>query len=200
MDPYIRRLSAIPRLDAKSERALALLACGGDVDARDQLITASLPLVVMRARRLGLHGQRLLDAVQAGTIGLIEAVDRFDPGRGCRLATYAWWWIGQSMSRTFPVAEFPSDFARADLADRVSVLAEDLLEGLDEELAEVLSIRYGSGSEPGRTLTRAEVAQRLGLSVSQVRTKEAKALSHLRQRLAKVGHRASHQHGEDGPL
>lgn len=200
MDPYLRRLASITRLDADAEHDLAVLSWSGDAAARDRLITASLPLVLMRARRLGLHGQRLLDAVQAGTIGLIEAVDRFDPSRGCRLSTYAWWWIGQAMSRSSPLPEFPGTVDDATTPDPTSDLGKQLLAGLDPDLAEVLQARFGTGTEPGRSNSRKEVAQILGMTVSQVRTKEAKALSHLRLGLAKVGPRASHQHRGAGPL
>ena len=200
MDPYLRRLAAIPPLHAESEHDLAVRSWLGDAGAREELITASLRLVVMRARLLGLHGSRLLDAVQAGTVGLIEAVDRFDPYRGCRLSTYAWWWIGRAMTQSLPSPEIAPESAalsefRPSLYDE-----EDLLEGLDEELTAVLIERFGVGAESRLPTPRTEVARRLGLTVSQVRTKEAKALSHVRRRLAKVGHRAPHQHRGAGPL
>ena len=190
MDAYLRRLAGLPRLDARTEHDLAVRARLGDSRARDDLITGSLPLVLMRGRRLGLHGQRLLDAVQAGTIGLIEAVDRFDPTRGCRLSTYAWWWIGQAMKTTLPGLDLPSAADALDRSEQRSDLRGYLLDGLDPELVELLIARFGTGTEPGRTTPRAEVAQLLGLTVSQVRSKEAKALSHLRRGLAKVGDRA----------
>jgi len=193
MDPYLRRLSAISPLGAESEHELAVRSWRGDAIARDELITASLRLVVLRARLLGLHGSRLLDAVQSGTVGLIEAVDRFDPYRGCRLSTYAWWWIGRAMKQSMPAPEFvqePDDVCPGGPHIDVD---DGLLEGLDEELALVLTARFGIGAGPGRSTPRAEVARRLGLSVSQVRTREAKALEHVRRRLAKVGHRAPHE-------
>lgn len=200
MDAYLRRIASMPRLDARTEHDLAVRTSLGDAVAREELITSSLFLVLLRARRLGLHGQRLLDAVQAGTIGLIEAVDRFDPDRGCRLSTYAWWWIGQAMKRTLPgpetavAEEFPAGVIQR------SDLHEELLAGLDPDLAEVLAMRFGAGAERGRTRPRAEVAAALGLSVSQLRTKEVKALSHLRRGLAKVGHRAPRVQREADPL
>lgn len=198
MDPYLRRLGAIPRLDAAAEHDLAVRSRRGDAAAREELITRSLPLVLLRGRRLGLRGQNLLDAVQAGTIGLIEAVDRFDPTRGCRLSTYAWWWVGRAMVRTLSGAESVGDVEVLSTDSRLPDLGRDLLAGLDADLAEILTERFGTGSGPGGTTPRLEVARRLGLSVSQVRTKEAKALSHLRRGLAKVGHRApQHDCGAD---
>lgn len=200
MDPYLRRLADIEPLGAESEHELAVRSWRGDCEARDELITASLRLVVMRARLFGMRGSLLLDAVQAGTVGLIEAVDRFDPYRGCRLSTYAWWWIGRAMRQPLPLQEFALETVSA-CPGRQSLYGEDeLLEGLDEELAEVLKARFGFGVGRGRPTPRVEVARRLGLTVSQVRTKEAKALEHVRKRLAIVGHRAPHVHRGAGPL
>jgi len=200
MDPYLRRLAAIPLLGAESEHELAVRSWRGDADAREELIIASLRLVVMRARLLGLSGSRLLDAVQAGTVGLIEAVDHFDPYRECRLSTYAWWWIGRAMKQSSRTPGFEQE--SNDVVDLRSHVDddEDLLDGLDDGLAAVLSARFGAGAESGRSAPRVEVARRLGLTVSQVRTREAKALEQVRERLAKVGHRAPHEHRGADPL
>lgn len=190
MDAYLRRVAALPRLDEASERALALRARSGDRQAREELITASLPLVLMRARRLGLRGQRLLDAMQAGTVGLIEAIDRFDPDRGTRLSSYAWWWIGRAISRARPAPEIAVGEVVGTAQWSSTIEAESLLDGMDAELVEVVAMRFGIGVMAGETLPRSQVARRLGLSVGQVRSRETKALSHLRKRLAKVGDRA----------
>lgn len=200
MDPYLRQLAAIPPLDAREEHELAARAWRGDLAARDQLITASLRLVTMRAHLLGFRGARLMDAVQAGTVGLIEAVDRFDPHRGCRLSTYAWWWIGQAMKQAQAPGESGLGQEPPAPSGAAIEVGENLLAGLDPDLALVLEARFGKGSGQGRPMPRREVARRLGLTISQVRTKEAKALSQLRRRLAKVGHRAPReQRGADPP-
>ena len=200
VDPYLRRLAAIPALGPVSEHELAVRSWRGDAVARDELITSSLRLVVLRARLFGLHGSRLLDAVQAGTIGLIEAVDRFDPDRGCRLSTYAWWWIGRAMKQALPAQDSAWRIdALTDIRGRLEA-DDDLFAGLTEDLAVVLRERFGAEAESGRPTPRVEVARRLGLTVSQVRTKEAKALAHIRKTLAKVGDRAPHQHCGAGPL
>lgn len=191
MDPYLRRIAAIPRLDKAAEHALAMRASSGDRCAREQLITCSLPYAFMRARKLGLHGQRLLDAVQAGTVGLIEAIDHFDPTRGVRLSTYAWWWIGDAISRAQPPPEVVSGDVDQVTEWSSSIEVDDLLIGVDNNLADILRLRFGVGPNGAAGGSRREVAHQLGLTVSQVRTLEAKALSHLRQRLAKVGDRAS---------
>ncbi len=63
--------------------------------------------MALRAHHLGLRGEALDEAVQSGTLGLIAAVDRFDPDRGCRLATYAWPWITAAI-RAIPRADAPN--------------------------------------------------------------------------------------------
>ncbi|MFI5425773.1 sigma factor [Aeromicrobium sp. UC242_57] len=99
MDRFVQNLLSQPTLSASEERVLACRARGGDPDARSALITSGMRAVAMRAILLGLRGEELRDAVQSGAVGLIRAVDRFDPDRGARLATYAWQWIGAEMRR-----------------------------------------------------------------------------------------------------
>ncbi len=188
MDRFVRNLLSLPALDAADERALALLSRGGDSEAREQLIISGLRSVVLRARQLGLTGEELRDAVQAGTIGLIRAVDRFDPDRGARLATYAWQWIGAEMTRPahreLPLHDddrsFNEDFD----------CPENLLEGLPNMLAEVLVLRFGLGPQAEPALSRRAVGERLRLTISQVRTLEAEAMRQLHEGLAKVIDRA----------
>jgi DNA-directed RNA polymerase sigma subunit (sigma70/sigma32) len=191
MDRFVRELLALPPMDAAHELALARLARRGDRDAREALITAGLRSVALRARLRGLHGEQLRDAVQSGAVGLIQAIDRFDPDRGARLATYAWHWIGAAMSE-----RGHHELALGDV-DRPAPEAEpvdlDLLDGMPGPLAEVLCLRFGLGVPGARPLPRHRVAEELGLTVAQVRTTEAKAMRQLRRRLAKVVDRAPSQ-------
>lgn len=188
MDRFVRDLLSLPVLDAAEERALAILARGGDARAREQLITSGLRSVALRARRLGLKGEELRDAVQSGTIGLIRAVDRFEPDRGVRLATYAWQWIGAEMKapgrRDVPLDDAGRSFGD-DFAD-----PDDLLDGLPDSLVEVLRLRFGLGPRAAEPMSRRAVGERLGLTISQVRTLEAEAMRQLHRGLAKVGDRA----------
>lgn len=175
-------------MDLDRERLLAERARRGDSEARADLIIAGLRAVVLRARMLGLSGEELRDAVQAGSIGLIRAVDRFDPDRGARLATYAWRWIGAEMV----VARRPEvPLEEADGACHPHADVEDgLLDGLSDEGAQVLRLRFGLGDGDRSPMSRAAVAQQLGTSVARVRTIEGKAMRQLRERLAKVVDRA----------
>jgi RNA polymerase primary sigma factor len=91
----MRDLGGRPLLAAEDERGLAVRAKGGDAGARDELVCRNVKLVLEVAGRAQARHRkaRLEDLVSAGIEGLIEAVDRFDPSRGFRLSTYAYYWI-----------------------------------------------------------------------------------------------------------
>ena len=186
-----------PPLPAADEHALAVLARAGDPAAREALITSGLRSVALRARMLGLSGEELRDAVQSGTIGLIRAVDRFDPDRGVRLATYAWRWIGAEMAHGI---RRPALLEIVDVPANDPVVGEtDLLDALPGLAAEVLRRRYGLSVGRPSGQSRPAVADQLGLTVSQVRTIEGKAMRQLRRGLANVVDRAPLQGGADPP-
>lgn len=186
-----------PPLPAADEHALAVRARAGDPTAREALITSGLRSVALRARMLGLRGEELRDAVQTGSIGLIRAVDRFDPDRGVRLATYAWRWIGAEMRRS-GCSEVPLDTIEPAVDDLAGAGA-DLLDGMSEVAVDVLVRRFGLGVENPSAQSRRAVGEQLGLTVSQVRTIEGKAMRQLRGGLAKVADRAPLQGGADPP-
>lgn len=181
MSPFVSRALRQAPLPADAEFLLATAASDGDRQAREELICSGLRLVVLHALRLGHRGEALEEAVAAGAEALVRAVDRFDPARGTRLATYAWQWISRAMTPQRQDAIGP--------AEPVG-WTDDLLSDLPEDWAAILGLRFGFHCEDGRGLTLAEVAMELGCSVWQVRDVEAKALSHLRGRLATVGRRA----------
>jgi DNA-directed RNA polymerase sigma subunit (sigma70/sigma32) len=182
VSPFVSRALAQAPIPPDAERLLARAAVGGDRDAREELICAGLRNVVLHALRLGHRGDDLDEAVANGIEGLIEAVDRFDPERGTRLATYAWSWIARAMT---PPPPAPS------VEPQVRETSDcDLLDDLPTELATVVGLRFGLLCEDGFGLTIEQVANVLGLTRWQVRDREARALSHLRGRLANVGRRA----------
>jgi len=96
---YQRQIRAVSLLDPVEERQLAERARQGDPASRDAMITRNLRLVMNLARRYENRGVPLMDLVSEGNIGLMRAVDKFDPGKGFRFSTYATWWVRQAIER-----------------------------------------------------------------------------------------------------
>ncbi|MCX5681473.1 MAG: RNA polymerase sigma factor RpoD/SigA [Candidatus Omnitrophica bacterium] len=102
MDPiraYFKDVRKIPLLTAHEEVQLAQRIKKGDVKAREHMIRANLRFVISIAKRYMSLGIPLGDLIEDGNIGLMRAVDKFDPRKGFRFSTYAAWWIKQSISR-----------------------------------------------------------------------------------------------------
>lgn len=96
---YLGEIGRYPLLTAEQEAKLALRVTNGELEAQQRLVEANLRLVVSIAKRYANQGITLLDLVQEGNLGLIRAVQKFDPTRGFRFSTYATWWIRQAISR-----------------------------------------------------------------------------------------------------
>lgn len=96
---YLRDAIATPLLTPQEEIELANRIQRGDEAAREHMIRANLRLVIKIAREYEDYGLPLLDLVNEGNIGLMRAVERFDPNRGAKLSTYAAWWIKQAIKR-----------------------------------------------------------------------------------------------------
>ena len=96
---YFNEISRTALLTPEQEVELATKIRAGDTNAREQMIKANLRLVVKIAHDFEGLGVPLLDLINEGNIGLMKAVDRFDPAKGAKLATYAAWWIKQSIHR-----------------------------------------------------------------------------------------------------
>ncbi|HEX32362.1 MAG TPA: sigma-70 family RNA polymerase sigma factor [Candidatus Acetothermia bacterium] len=94
---YYREIARFPVLSVEEEREVARAMNAGKDGARERLITANLRLVVKIAKEYAEAGLPLLDLIQEGNVGLIEAVDRFDVERGFKLSTYASWWIRRAI-------------------------------------------------------------------------------------------------------
>jgi len=103
MDPmalYMREVSHYPLLTAQEEIACSRAIARGDEAARQKMINSNLRLVVKIARRYINRGLQLSDLIEEGNIGLMRAVVKFDAAFGCRLSTYATWWIRQAIERS----------------------------------------------------------------------------------------------------
>lgn len=96
---YLKDISYYPLLTREEEYELSRLALSGDQEARDRLINSNLRLVVSVAKKYFNVGLPLQDLIQEGNIGLIKAVEKFNPDFGKRFSTYATWWIKQSILR-----------------------------------------------------------------------------------------------------
>jgi len=152
---YLSEVARIPPLTEEEERTLARRMREGDRAARERLILSHLRLVVAIAREYGETGMDLLDMIQEGNMGLIEAVDRFDPELGYRLSTYARWWIrqaiGAAIERYSQMIRLPVHLFRAIIRFqrlKASFGAEGIEEGAELVLA------------PGLTLERVRHVER----------------------------------------
>ena len=96
---YLNEIGISKLLTAEEEVTLSRLAQKGDKAARARMIESNLRLVVKIARRYMNRGLALLDLIEEGNLGLIRAVEKFDPERGFRFSTYATWWIRQTIER-----------------------------------------------------------------------------------------------------
>jgi RNA polymerase primary sigma factor len=96
---YLQQISQIPLITPKEEIELAAEIKKGSEAAREKMITANLRLVVKIAQDYSNLGLSLLDLINEGNIGLMKAVERFDPTKGGKLSTYGSWWIKQSIKR-----------------------------------------------------------------------------------------------------
>jgi RNA polymerase sigma factor (sigma-70 family) len=149
---YLREIGRIALLTRDEELDLARRTRSGDEAAKRRLIEANLRLVVQIARRYINRGLPLPDLIEEGNLGLLRAVDKFEPERGTRFATYATWWIRQAVARAL---------ANQARTIRLPVHVEILLGRYRREhqrLAQTL----------GRAPTAAELAQAMGTSEEQI--------------------------------
>ena len=99
LDIYMQQISDIPLLTVQDEIDLAARIAKGDTEAREIMITSNLRLVVKIAQEYSNLGLSVLDLINEGNMGLMKAVERFDPSKGGKLSTYASWWIKQAIKR-----------------------------------------------------------------------------------------------------
>src|SRR5207249_4884473 len=94
---YLKEISKIPLLTVDEEKELAVRAKNGDRDAVQKLIESNLRFVIKIAKKYTKSGMPLLDLINEGNVGLMEAARRFDPDRNVRFTSYAVWWIRQAI-------------------------------------------------------------------------------------------------------
>jgi RNA polymerase primary sigma factor len=149
---YLREIGQVKLLTPEQEIHLAARIKKGDKKARELMIKANLRLVVKIARDYEGIGLPLLDLISEGNIGLMKAVERFDPSKGGKLSTYGSWWIKQSIKRAL-ANQSKTIRLPVHLVDKISKMRRTSMR-LQEEL--------------GREPTDEELAGELGISASRV--------------------------------
>jgi RNA polymerase primary sigma factor len=146
---YVREIAGIPLITPADEIALAARIKEDDAEARTLMIRSNLRLVVKLAFSYTNLGLPLLDLVAEGNIGLMKAVDRFDPAKGAKLSTYAIWWIKQAIKRALQnhgkIVRLPVHFG--DKVYRLHRISAQMTEALgrqptDDELSEEVGLPY----------------------------------------------------------
>ncbi len=149
---YLREIGQVKLLTPQEEIELAARIKKGDKKAREQMIKANLRLVVKIARDYEGIGLPLLDLISEGNIGLMKAVERFDPKKGGKLSTYGSWWIKQSIKRAL-ANQSKTIRLPVHLVDKISKMRRMAMK-LQEEL--------------GREPTDEELADELGMTAARV--------------------------------
>jgi RNA polymerase primary sigma factor len=149
---YLREIGQVALLTPQQEIELAAKIKKGDKKAREQMIKANLRLVVKIAHDYEGFGLPLLDLISEGNIGLMKAVERFDPAKGGKLSTYGSWWIKQSIKRAL-ANQSKTIRLPVHLVDKISKMRRVAMK-LQEEL--------------GREPTDEELGEELGISPSRV--------------------------------
>ena len=151
---YLREIGQIPLLTPEQEITLAAKIKKGDREARALMIRSNLRLVVKIAHDYANLGLPLLDLISEGNIGLMKAVERFDPAKGGKLSTYAAWWIKQSIKRAL-ANQSKTIRLPVHLVDKISKMrrvslqmSEELgREPTDDELGDEIGIASGKVSQ-----------------------------------------------------
>ncbi len=150
---FLKEIGKIRLLTFEEENILAERMVKGDEEAKKQLIEANLRLVVSIAKKYIGRGMTFLDLIQEGNLGLIKAVDKFDPSKGYKFSTYATWWIRQAITR-----------AIADQARTIRIPVH-MVETINKLIKTSRHLLQSLGREP----TPEEVAEELEMPVEKVR-------------------------------
>jgi RNA polymerase primary sigma factor len=157
---YLREIARFPLLTPADEIRLAKKIKRGDAVARALMVRSNLRLVVKIARDYSNYGLPLLDLISEGNIGLMKAVERFDPKKGGKLSTYAAWWIKQSIKRAL---------ANQSKTIRLPV-------HLVDKIAKMRRVSNQMTEELGREPSDDELAEEIGLSSAKVSALKSAAI------------------------
>ncbi len=156
---YLKEINRIPLLTREEEIELSQKAKKGDKAARDKMINANLRFVVRVAKKYQNHGLDLTDLISEGNIGLINAIEKFEPSRGYHFISYAVWWINQSILKA--------------VSEKSRAIRLPL-----NRANELVRIEYASNLING-TLSEAEEVEQIAqmLNMSEARVRELLAIS-----------------------
>jgi RNA polymerase primary sigma factor len=152
LNRYLREIGRFPRLTPQQEIELAAKIKKGDAEARERMINSNLLLVVTIAHDYANLGLPFLDLISEGNIGLTKAVERFEPGKGAKLSTYAMWWIKQSIKRAL---------ANQSKTIRLPV-------HLVDKVAKVRRVSLQMSDELGREPSDDELGEEIGIAADKV--------------------------------
>jgi RNA polymerase primary sigma factor len=158
---YLQDIGKIPLLTAEQEVTLAKKIQQGDMAAKEMMINSNLRLVVSMARDYANRGLSFQDLIQEGNIGLMRAVEKFDPDKGFRFSTYATWWIRQSMVR-----------AIADQSRDIRIPVH-----MTEQINRVNRAQRQLNQELNRDPTAQEIAKRLGEGMTAEKVREIQQIA-----------------------
>ncbi len=158
---YLKEIGKVPLLTAQQEIELAQRIIDGDEDAKQDLITANLRLVISIAKRYAGRGMPFLDLIQEGNMGLIKAVEKFDYTKGFKFSTYATWWIRQAITR-----------AIADQARTIRIPVH-----MVETINKITRAQRQLVQELGRDPTAEEISDRLEGALSAARIREIQRIN-----------------------
>ncbi|MBQ1477139.1 MAG: RNA polymerase sigma factor RpoD [Erysipelotrichaceae bacterium] len=158
---YLKEIGRVPLLKADEEIDIARRIEDGDEEAKSELITANLRLVVSIAKKYTGRGMLFLDLIQEGNMGLIKAVDKFDYHKGFKFSTYATWWIRQAITR-----------AIADQARTIRIPVH-----MVETINKMTRIQRQLVQELGRDPSAEEIASRMGGGMSSDKVREIQKIA-----------------------
>ncbi len=153
MEMYLNEIRKIPLLTREEENDLAKKAAAGDKDARAKIVRANLRFVVNIAKQYQNRGLEFSDLVNEGNIGLLNAIDRFDAGKGYHFISYAVWWIRQAIMKA--------------ICEKGRAIR--LPQNRANELTQIENARRIIGHEKSEEKEIAEIGKMLGMEASHVR-------------------------------
>ncbi len=149
---YLEEIAKFPALTEEDEKKLGERIRQGDKDALQTLIKSNLKFVVSYVKKYRGMGLGLLDLIDEGNVGLIEAAKRFDPSRGVRFVSYAVWWIRQAILHSLT------------LYSRITHIPQKLADQISQMKKKTVELKTELGREP----TREEIAKAMGVSETDI--------------------------------